>query len=189
MSVECGQGLWSGHFAHFLYSAYVFRSVKQGWLGQIEKMSGPDREQMIELLEPLVKQLGYELADVEAQFGAKGGILRLFIDKEQGIGLEDCGVVSRQVSALLDVEDPIPGDYSLEVSSPGLNRRLTKAEHFERFAGERVKLKLKTPHEDRRNFKSRLLGFKDDKVLVEDDGITYAIPLKNIDVARIMPKL
>jgi ribosome maturation factor RimP len=97
--------------------------------------------------------------------------------------------VSRQVSALLDVEDPIGVDYSLEVSSPGLNRRLVKAEHFERFAGEQVKIKLRLPLDERRNFKSRLLGFKNDKVLVEEDGKTYEIPLQDIDVARLVPEL
>ncbi len=152
-------------------------------------MTVPGREQFIALLEPLVVQLGYELADVEAKFGASSGVLRLFIDKEDGIGLEDCETVSRQVGALLDVEDPISGDYSLEVSSPGLNRRLVKAEHFERFAGEQVKIKLRKPLDERRNFKSRLLGFKDGKVLVEEDGATYAIPFKDIDTARIVPEL
>jgi ribosome maturation factor RimP len=74
------------------------------------------------------------------------------------------------------------------VSSPGLNRRLVKPEHFERFAGEKVKLKLLRPVEERRNFKSRLLGIKDDKVMVEDSGRKFEIPLKDIDVARLVPE-
>ena len=152
-------------------------------------MQAPDREFFIGLLEPLVTELGYELADVEARFGARSGVLRIFIDRPEGISLEDCEIVSRQVSALLDVEDPIPGDYSLEVSSPGLNRRLVKAEHFERFAGETVKIKLRRPLGQRRNFKSTLVGFKDDKVVVNEDGEDFEIPFADIDTARLVPQI
>ncbi|MEC9375104.1 MAG: ribosome maturation factor RimP [Pseudomonadota bacterium] len=147
------------------------------------------KDQFVDLLEPLIVQLGYELVDIDALFGSRSSVLRLYIDKDDGITLKDCEKVSRQVGALLDVEDPISADYSLEVSSPGLNRRLIKAEHFQRFSGEKVKIKLHIPFEDRRNFKSKLLGFKDDKVLVDDDGITYAIPMNVIDSARLIPEL
>jgi ribosome maturation factor RimP len=139
------------------------------------------------MLEPTVEKLGYELADVEVQTG----LVRLYIDKpdsEDGVGLTDCETVSRQVSALLDVEDPIPGDYNLEVSTPGLNRRLVKAEHFERFTGSRVKVKLKRIYEGRRQFnKAKLVGFEDSNVLLQEGKEKFAVPLQEIDTARVVP--
>ena len=148
----------------------------------------PGKEQLDALLAPVVEQLGYELADIEANLGSKHNVLRLFIDKADGITLEDCERVSRQVSAVLDVEDPIAGDYSLEVSSPGLNRRLVKAEHFERFAGERVKVKLKRLFEGRRNFKAKLVGYKEPNVVLREGQAEFLVPLQEIDTARVVPK-
>ena len=101
------------------------------------------REQVLALLEPTVEGLGYELAELECRLGRGRGMLRLFIDREEGIALEDCERVSREVAAILDVEDPIPGDYDLEVSSPGLDRKLVKPLHFDRFAGCEVKVRLR----------------------------------------------
>ena len=98
------------------------------------------REQLLELLEPEVEALGYELAELEVNLSHGRGLLRLFIDGPEGITLDDCAKVSHQVSGLLDVEDPIQGDYNLEVSSPGADRKLVKPEHFDRFAGQAVKL-------------------------------------------------
>jgi len=146
------------------------------------------RDQLIAMLEPTVERLGYELADLEVATG----LLRLYIDKpdpDESVGLEDCETVSRQVSALLDVEDPIPGDYNLEVSSPGLNRRLVKAEHFERFAGNRVRVKLKRLVEGRRHFtKAMLVGIEDSNVLLQEGKDRFAVPLQEIDTARVLPK-
>jgi len=139
------------------------------------------------MLEPTVGRLGYELSDLELETGASG-LLRLYIDQADGITLEDCESVSRQVSALLDVEDPIQGDYRLEVSSPGLNRRLAKAQHFERFAGERVKVKLKRLVEGRRNFKAKLIGYAEPNVVLQEGKEKFLIPLDEIDTARIVPK-
>ena len=160
-------------------------------------MSGVHEEQIVALLEPEIEQLGYELADIEVNLSGGGGVLRLFIDKqgidkpgsnaEDGITLEDCETVSRQVSALLDVEDPIPGEYNLEVSSPGLNRRLVKEAHFERFAGSKVKLKLKRIVDGRRNYKGRLVGYDEPNVLVKEGKETFAIPFQEIDTARVVP--
>lgn len=152
------------------------------------------RDDIVALLEPEVESLGYELSDIEVSISGGGGVLRLFIDRpdstpENGVTLEDCEQVSRQVSALLDVEDPIPGEYTLEVSSPGLNRRLVKAAHFERFAGNRVKLKLKRLVEGRRNVKGRLVGYEEPNVLVKEGKETFAIPLIEIDMARLVPDL
>ena len=167
------------------------------------------RDQLIELLEPTVERLGYELADLEVQLGGGSGLLRLYIDhlvveqpdaenadadteaeaeSEKIVGIEDCEIVSRQVSALLDVEDPIPGDYNLEVSSPGMSRRLVKTEHFERFAGSKVKVKLKRLLDGRRNFKAELVGFSDGNVLLREGESEFSIPLQEIDTARVVPK-
>lgn len=150
------------------------------------------REDIAALLEPEVESLGFELTDIEVSLSSGGGVLRLFIDKpdsspENGVTLDDCEKVSRQVSAVLDVEDPIPGEYTLEVSSPGMNRRLVKAAHFERFAGSRVKLKLKRLVDGRRNLKGRLAGYEAPNVLVEEGRETIAVPLEEIDTARLVP--
>jgi ribosome maturation factor RimP len=138
------------------------------------------------MLEPEVERLGFELVDVEVSVDGSNGVLRVFIDSDDGITLENCAAVSRQVSALLDVEDPIPGEYNLEVSSPGINRRLVKPTHFERFAGSRVKVKLKRLVDGRRNFKGKLLGFDEPNVLVKEGKETFVIPLQEIDSARII---
>jgi ribosome maturation factor RimP len=150
-------------------------------------MSLASREQLIAMLEPTVEGLGYELADLELQVGASG-LVRLYIDSEAGIKLEDCAAVSRQVRALLDVEDPISGDYNLEVSSPGMNRRLVKPQHFERFAGENVKVKLKRLYEGRRNFKARLIGYEEPNVVLREGKTQIVVPLQEIDTARVVPK-
>ena len=144
-------------------------------------------EELRKLLEPAVERLGYELADLEVRLGGKGGLIRVFIDKPEGIDLEDCEKVSLAVSALLDVEDPVPGNYHLEVSSPGLDRRLTKVEHFQRFAGETVKVQMRFPVEGRRRFRGTLVSSDDENIVVEVDGESHSLPLKTIDTARVVP--
>jgi ribosome maturation factor RimP len=139
------------------------------------------------LLEPAIERLGYELIDLEAKLGGKGGLVRLYIDKPEGIGLEDCEKVSLAVSALLDVEDPIPGNYNLEVSSPGLDRKLTKIAHFQRFAGETVKVQMRFPIEGRRRFRGTLVSSDEENIVVEVDGESHSLPLKTIDTARLVP--
>lgn len=143
--------------------------------------------ELTELLEPTVERLGYELADVEARLGGKGGLVRLTIDKPDGIDLDDCEKVSLAVSALLDVEDPVPGNYNLEVSSPGLDRKLTKAAHFERFEGETVKVQMRFPIEGRRRFRGTLVSTDDENIVVEVDGQSHSLPLATIDTARLVP--
>ena len=92
-------------------------------------------DELAKLLEPTVEGLGYEISDLEAKVGGQNGFVRIFIDKDDGINLDDCQKVSQAVSALLDVEDPLPGNYILEVSSPGAARKLTRPAHFERVTG------------------------------------------------------
>ena len=144
-------------------------------------------DELAKLLEPTVERLGYELVDLEVRLGGKGGLVRVFIDKSEGIDLEDCETVSRAVSALLDVEDPVPGNYNLEVSSPGLDRKLTKVEHFQRFAGETVKVQMRLPIEGRRRFRGTLVSSDDENIVVDVDGESHSLPLKTIDTARLVP--
>ncbi len=146
-------------------------------------------EELTRLLEPAIESLGYELCDLEVKLGGRDGFLRVFIDKPEGIALEDCEVVSRQVSAMLDVEDPLPGNYSLEVSSPGLDRRLSKAAHFQQFLGKEVKVKLRFPQDGRRNFRGPITAADEENVEVEVDGETYKLPIKTIELARLVPSL
>ena len=139
------------------------------------------------LLEQTVERLGYELVDIEVRLGSGSGLVRVFIDKPDGIDLEDCEKVSLAVSALLDVEDPVPGNYNLEVSSPGLDRKLTKPAHFQRFAGETVKVQMRFPIEGRRRFRGTLVSSDDENIVVEVDGESHSLPLKTIDTARLVP--
>jgi len=144
-------------------------------------------DELTELLEPGIARLGYELSDLELKIGGKHGILRVFIDKPEGIGLEDCEKVSLAVSALLDVEDPLPVHYDLEVSSPGLDRKLTKIEHFQRFEGETVKVQMRFPIEGRRRFRGTLVSTDDENIVVEVDGVSHTLPVATIDTARLVP--
>jgi len=146
--------------------------------------------ELTRLLTPTVEGLGYELADLELRTGGKDGILRVFIDRQpEGIGIEDCEAVSRQVSAILDVEDPISSNYRLEVSSPGLDRRLTKPEHYQRFMVEELQVKLRFPLDGRRNFRGPLKEADDEKIKVEVDGESYSLPIATIESARLIPTL
>ncbi len=144
-------------------------------------------DELSNLLEPAIERLGYELVDAEVRLGSKGGLVRLFIDKPEGIDLDDCEKVSLAVSALLDVEDPIPGNYNLEVSSPGLDRKLTKVEHFQRFTGKTVKVQMRIPIAGRRRFRGTLVASDADNIVVEVDGESHRLPLKTIDTARLVP--
>jgi ribosome maturation factor RimP len=145
-----------------------------------------DKERLLGLLEPAVAAMGLELADLDAHFGRRG-LLRLYIDRPGGVTVDDCQRVSEQIGALLDVEDPLPGSYVLEVSSPGFDRRLRTAAHFERFGGERVRIELKDPLDGRRNFTGRLAGVEGSVVLVEVEGELKRLPMNEIAMARLAP--
>ncbi len=160
--------------AHFLFPV---TGVKQ------------DPLQIGALLEPGIRSMGYELVGVEYQGGSHGGgLLRVYIDNEQGISADDCQKVSYQVSGVLDVADPIPGHYTLEVSSPGLDRLLFKAEDYERFAGREVRVRLRTPVDGQRRFKGRLLGVADGTVRLGQDDTEIGLPLEQIEQARLVPQ-
>lgn len=143
---------------------------------------------LAQLIEPVVVALGYELVALEYRRGARSSLLRLYIDREGGVGLDDCTRVSHQVSAVLDVEEPIAGPYTLEVSSPGLDRLLAKPADFERFAGQWVKVRLHGLLEGRRKIVGVLKGFEHDHVLVAEEERDWRLPLSDIDQARLVPK-
>ena len=132
--------------------------------------------------------MGYELVGIEYRSGADSGLLRIYIDREGGIQLDDCVAVSRQVSAMLDVEDPLKEAYQLEVSSPGVDRPLFVKEHFERFAGSKVRVKLRMKLHGRRRFEGVLQGVQDENVVLEMDGEMEYLPLDQIDSARLVPE-
>lgn len=152
----------------------------------IRMMSQPPA-QLQSMIAPAVEALGYELVGVEYRSG-DNGLLRVYIDHEDGIGVDDCQAVSHQVSGVLEVEDPIRGHYSLEVSSPGLDRPLFKAQDFARFAGHEVKVKMVTMIDGRRNFTGLLKGLDGETVIVEVDGEEKCLPLDQIDQARLIPE-
>lgn len=139
------------------------------------------------IIQPLVEDLGYEFVGLEYSANPKNSALVLYIDRPEGIRVEDCETVSREVAALLDVEDPIQGHYNLEVSSPGLDRPLFTLEQFERFSGERVQLTAFAPVDGRRRFKGRILGAADGAVRLEQDGAEVSLEFGNIAKARLVP--
>jgi ribosome maturation factor RimP len=139
------------------------------------------------LLQPLIQDLGYEFVGLEHSSNPKNPVLVIYIDRPEGITVDDCESVSREVAALLDVEDPIPGHYSLEVSSPGLDRPLFTLEQFERFSGEEVKVSLYAPLDGRRKFRGRILGVAGGRVRLDQDGTAVELDMGNIAKARLVP--
>ena len=139
------------------------------------------------LLQPLVEDLGYEFVGIEYQSNPKNPVVVIYIDRPEGIAIEDCETVSREVAALLDVEDPIPGHYNLEVSSPGVDRPLFNAEQFARFKGEQAAVTLYAPMDGRRKFKGEILGAEGETVTMEQDGTEVVLEMGNIAKARLVP--
>lgn len=143
-----------------------------------------------QLAEPVVEGEGYELVDVEYGSDRGRAVLRLYIDSSMGsVNVEDCSHVSRIVGDLLDVEDVVAGAYSLEVSSPGLFRPLTKPTHFDRAVGERIKVKTYEKQDDRRVFTGVLKGHADGHLTVDVDGHEYRLSLENVAKANLEPTL
>jgi ribosome maturation factor RimP len=165
-----------GRFAHFL-----LHSMHEG----VQVSS--KLEQLQALLAPVVVALGYECWGIEFSAQGRHSMLRVYIDKEGGVLVDDCAIVSRQISGVLDVEDPISSEYTLEVSSPGMERPLFTIEQFAAFAGEQVKIKLRSPFEGRRNFQGLLRGVEEQDVVVQVDDHEYLLPIDLIDKANIIP--
>ncbi|GAB2789969.1 ribosome maturation factor RimP [Halomonas shantousis] len=140
------------------------------------------------LIEPVVSAMGFELWGLDYFAQGKHSRLVIYIENPSGITVDDCASVSRQVSGVLDVEDPIPGEYRLEVSSPGMDRPLFTLDHFDRFRGSDVQLKLRTPFDGRRKFQGRLVGIEGDEVLLHLGEEEYCFPIESIEQARVVPR-
>ncbi len=143
---------------------------------------------LIDLFETEVAALGYELLGIELNQSTHGSILRVYIDKEGGIVVEDCVAVSRQLSAVLDVEDPIKGNYDLEVSSPGLDRPLFTVDQFNKVIGETIKLRLYEKYNNRKRFSGILKAVNEEEVVIDCDNEEYNVPFRLIERARLVPQ-
>lgn len=150
-------------------------------------MTGLER-QLTEMLDAPVAASGYELVGLEFIRAGEHSTLRIYIDHENGINVDDCAEVSHQVSAVLDVEDPISVAYNLEVSSPGLERPLFKAEHYQQFIGHEVSLVLKMAMGNRRKWKGVIEGVEGETITITVDGAKEEFALSNISKANLTPK-
>lgn len=148
------------------------------------------QQQLVEMFAPTVSALGYELVGIEYISQGKHSIVRVFIDADDGINLDDCQVVSRQISGILDVEDPIKGEYSLEVSSPGTERPLFTLAHYEQFIGKAVSLRFYGMVEKRRKLKGHIVVVEDGKITISELGteLEFIIDIDDIDKAHLMPE-
>ena len=144
-------------------------------------------DRLIAKFEPVLAEHGYELVEVEFVPGAGGGTLRIYIDSPEGIDVDDCGEVSHMVSELLDANDPFPGAYSLEVSSPGLDRVLRTPEHFARFVDNRVKVELQVARAGRKRYTGMLRRADGESIEMEVDNFSVSIRLAEISRARLAP--
>ncbi|WP_434356716.1 ribosome maturation factor RimP [Parasalinivibrio latis] len=149
-------------------------------------MTGLEK-QLTEMLEPAVSALGYELVGLEFIRAGQNSTLRIYIDHENGITVDDCAEVSHQVSAVMDVEDPITVAYNLEVSSPGLDRPLFKAEHYQKFIGQEVTLVLRMAMQNRRKWKGVIASVDGETIVINVDGAEEAFALSNIQKANLVP--
>lgn len=139
-----------------------------------------------ELIDTTIQALGLQLWGVELLQQGRYSLLRIYIESEDGITIDDCEKVSRQVSALLDVEDPIAGEYTLEVSSPGVDRPLFSIEQYEQYVGSEVNLKLRRPLDGRRKFKGQIIKVSEDTVGLSVDGTEYDLEYAEIESASIV---
>ena len=139
-----------------------------------------------EIVKNTVEGLGFELWGYEYRPHSESALLRIFIEKENGIAVEDCAQVSRQIGAVLDVENIIPVAYILEVSSPGMDRVLFTAEQYQNYIGDTIKIRTRTPIEERRNFKGSLIKTSDTTVTLKIDNKEFDIPFETIDRARLV---
>ncbi|WOH37918.1 ribosome maturation factor RimP [Thalassotalea fonticola] len=145
-------------------------------------------QKLTEMLRPSVEMTGVELLGLEFISAGNNSVLRLYIDHENGIDVDNCAEVSRQVSAILDVEDPISSEYNLEVSSPGVDRPLFTKPQYEQVIGETVEVKLGMPLNGRRKFKGILEAIEGDNLIVVVDGQDYELPVSNIDKGNLIAK-
>ena len=145
-------------------------------------------QQLSELLATTVEALGFELWGLEYLSQGRHSLVRVYIEGENGITVDDCAAVSEQVGSVLDVEDPISGEYTLEVSSPGVDRLLFRLDQFPGYAGELVELRLRSACEGRRKFKGILQGIEGEDVVIRVDDHEYLLPHSAIEKARVQPR-
>ena len=145
--------------------------------------------ELMELLEPVITALGYEMLGIEYFKQKDGSMLRLYIDNDAGITIDDCTRVNHQVIGVLDVHDPIKEKYLLEISSPGLDRPLFTLEQFKRYPGQEVKMRLREKLDGRRMIRGVIKAVEEKAVIVSDDGVDYLIPADVIDLAHLVPKI
>jgi len=146
-------------------------------------------DQLSELIQPVVEAMGCKLWGIEQLSMGRYSTVKIYIDSEKGVDIEDCAKVSRQVSSLLDVEDPVNGEYTLEVSSPGLDRRLFKLDHFAAFIGSEVRIRLKRPYEGRRKYLGQLRGIEADEIILDYHGEEILFPFEEIERANVVPSV
>ncbi|MCZ6871255.1 MAG: ribosome maturation factor RimP [Gammaproteobacteria bacterium] len=170
----------SGRFAHFLVLEREDIEISRGTGTRIETLE--------RLLTPAIESLECQLWGIEYQPRGRHSRLCIYIDREEGVTVDDCERVSREVSALLDVADPISGSYTLEVSSPGLDRMLFNREHYAESVGERVDLTVTEPLEGHRRFIGQLKRLDDDQLVIDAEGSEYRLALSSIQKARIVPR-
>ena len=145
-------------------------------------------ERVWKIAEPLITDEGMEMVDVEFRRESHGTVLRLYVDREGGVSLADLTRVSRQVGDVLDVHDAVPGTYTLEVSSPGINRRLRRADHFQRYLGQKVRVRTQAPLDGRRVFVGPLTAVDVDGITVSQDGVPCMIRFTEIAQANYEPE-
>ncbi len=165
--------MWA-QVAHFLYLEINNLSTKA--------------EQLSEMLRPVVEGMGYVFWGIEYMPQGKHSVLRVYIDGEDGVNIDDCADVSRQLSGVLDVEDPISNNYTLEVSSPGMDRLLFTLEQFSSYLGHVIEVRLSVPFEGRRKFKGLLNGIEDGDIQLVIEDTEYLLPLEQIDKAQVIPQ-
>ena len=145
-------------------------------------------DQLTEMIQPVVEGLGCELWGIEKQSSGSNSTLKVYIDAERGVDIEDCARISRQVSSLLDVEEPLLGEYTLEVSSPGMDRKLFRLDQFEAFEGATVRIQLKKAFDGRLKYSGLLRGVDGDEIILLIDDAEILFPIEVIEKANVVPK-
>jgi len=143
-------------------------------------------DQIISLAEPILDEMGFELVDAEYLSEHGRWVLRLYIDKTDGITVDDCARVSREVEGIIDIKDIINNEYVLEVSSPGLNRPLKKEKDFIRVIGKKIRVRMRNPVDGRKNYSGRLKKYKDRDIYLEVDGELMALSRQDIEKANLV---
>ena len=145
-------------------------------------------DQLTEMIQPVVEGLGCELWGIERQSSGSNSTLKVYIDAERGVDIEDCARIRRQVSSLLDVEEPLLGEYTLEVSSPGMDRKLFRLDQFEAFEGATVRIQLKKAFDGRLKYSGLLRGVDGDEIILLIDDAEILFPIEGIEKANVVPK-